>query len=74
MECARTPRTCGLYIDLLKLVTYADEHADISIALYATNNRSLLKNYWYNKAYTKTPHADGYKLLLEYKEIYGTIH
>ena len=33
------PCTCGLYIDVMKLMTYAGEHADISIALYATNYR-----------------------------------
>ena len=45
---------------------YAGEDSDISIALYVTNYRSLLKTYWYNIAYTYTQHADGYKLLLEY--------
>ena len=74
MESARHTLLFDLYIDLLKPVTYAGEHADISIALYATNYHSLLKNYCYNIAYTNTPYADGYKLLLDYKEIYGKIH
>ena len=36
------------------------------------NKLSLITktNYWYNIAYTNTPHADGYKLMLEYKEIW----
>ena len=34
----------------MKLVTYAGEDSDISITLYATNYRSLLKNYSYNIA------------------------
>ena len=54
---------------------YAGEESDISIALlYATHYRSLLKTYWNNIAYTNTPHADGFQLLLEYYEFYGKIH
>ena len=71
VDCACKPHTCDLYIDLMKLVTYAGEDSDISLALYATNYRSLLKNYWYNTAYTNTPYADGHKLMLEYKDFYG---
>ena len=74
VECARTPHTFDLYIDRMKLMTYAGEHSDISIALYATNYHSLIKYYWYNIAYTYTPHADGHKLMLEHKEFYGKIH
>ena len=52
-------------------MTYAGEDSDISIALYATNYHSLQKKHLYNIAYTNTAHSDGYKLLLDYKEIYG---
>ena len=38
-----TPHTNDLDIDLMKLVMYAGKHQDISVALYATNYRSLLK-------------------------------
>ena len=34
-----TPRPNDLCIDLLKLVMYAGEHNDISVALYVTNYR-----------------------------------
>ena len=37
VKAARCLHPGDLYIDLMKLVTYAGEQADISIALYATN-------------------------------------